>query len=90
MFLQYLSAIVSVVAVGLLLNALRKSNTICKPIQKVCYSPDCITQNKKHIIELCYDSPFYAQCSACFERFVLISETAVKEMEISVIPKKIE
>jgi len=54
----------------------------------IIYAPDCLTLDGRHIIEPC-DPPFYSQCSVCFERFVLISETVMKESGIDIKIHKI-
>jgi len=41
-------------------------------------SPDCISEDGVHDIEWIWDGPFAAQCKDCFERFVLVSETVLK------------
>lgn len=47
-------------------------------------SPDCITDDKRHRIVACDELPFFVRCEVCFERFVLVAETVLKEAGIPV------
>lgn len=55
---------------------------------EIIRSPDCITEDKKHILVYAED-PYWAECECCFERFVLVSETVAKEAGLFIIPKVI-
>lgn len=60
-----------------------------KPIpDKVIKSPDCISEDGVHTLEYIDDDPiFAARCENCFEQWVLVSETALKQTGIHVVTK---
>lgn len=51
-------------------------------------APVCISESGLHKVEL-IEPPFYCQCVYCFERFVLISETVCKGMDMQIVERKI-
>lgn len=58
-----------------------------KEKSKVIKAPKCWSDDGKHVLEPA-EPPFYAECQVCGERFILISETVAKEIEIVVASRK--
>lgn len=47
-------------------------------------APKCFSFDGKHNIEKT-DSPYWGQCTYCFERFILVSETVAKNAGIKFV-----
>ena len=51
-------------------------------------APDCDSSSGKHTIQVLTDETvWYAKCTMCGERFVLISETVINNLGIQLEPR---
>ena len=53
---------------------------------KYISAPRCTTENNKHIL-VDSESPYYAVCDACGERFILMSEASARELNLHLLER---
>lgn len=51
------------------------------------YSDGCTSADDRHSIEDVDDSPFYAKCTQCHQRFYLVSESAMRRIGAKVVER---
>ena len=67
---------------------LREGIEVVKKVS-IFKAPKCISEDGMHVLEDA-EAPFYKECTACFERFLLVSETVVKNSGLDVLERKPE
>jgi hypothetical protein len=58
-------------------------------LSDIIKAPGCLSEDGRHVMVEA-EPPFAFQCTECFERFVLLSETVAKEMNIAVKEREID